>query len=210
VSVALLPVLEGRRCRLRMLRPGDAPALQRHADDREVWFNLFDGFPHPYTLDEARQWCGGGWRAGGDVFGIETGPGHFRAARSEGGRDRAQAAADHGVPVAPEIVGCIGAQPLALAGRSCNAEVGWWIGRALWGRGIAPEALALFTAWVWRERPQLTRLQATIYARNARSQRVAEKAGYVRESLMPRSILKAGQVIDAVCWAAYRPDPQPA
>ena len=66
------------------------------------------------------------------------------------------------------------------------------------------EALGVFVPWLWRERPALTRLAATIYARNRRSMRVAEKAGWVRESLQPRSIVKAGEILDAVVYATYR------
>jgi RimJ/RimL family protein N-acetyltransferase len=172
-----LPVLQGDRFRLRPLLPSDAPSLQRHADDREVWFNLFDGFPSPYTLADAERWCGGAWREAGDVLGIE---------------------------VDGAVAGVIGGRALRDAGRQCNAELGWWIGRAFWGRGIVPRALTLFTDWTWRQRPALTRLQATIYARNARSQRVAQKAGWVHEGLLRQSIVKDGSVLDAQLWATYR------
>jgi len=172
------PILVGKRCVLRELRPADAPSLQRHADDEAVWINLFEGFPHPYTMDDAHAWCGGGWRDMGDVLGIE---------------------------VDESIVGCIGAMPQTAPGRACNAEVGWWIGRACWGRGIAAEALALFTPRVFDARPRLARLTDTIYARNPRSMRVAEKAGWVREGYAPRSVVKAGVVIDSVLYATYRP-----
>ncbi|MBC7468843.1 MAG: hypothetical protein H7322_05905 [Ramlibacter sp.] len=52
------PTLAGSRSVLRALRAGDAPALQRHADDEAVRGNLFEGFPGPYTLADAQAWCG--------------------------------------------------------------------------------------------------------------------------------------------------------
>ena len=103
-----------------------------------------------------------------------------------------------------DAAGRLAASAFAAPGRACNAEVGWWIGRALWGRGLVVEALGVFVPWLWRERPALTRLAATIYARNRRSMRVAEKAGWVRESVQPRSIVKAGEILDAVVYATYR------
>ena len=36
-------------CLLRPLVAADAPALARHANDRLVWQNLRDRFPHPYS-----------------------------------------------------------------------------------------------------------------------------------------------------------------
>ena len=38
----------------------------------------------------------------------------------------------------------------------CNAEVGYWIGQAHWGRGITSEALQLVTDWAWDAQPALT------------------------------------------------------
>ena len=54
-------VLALERCVLRPWRAGDERALAKHANDREVWRNLRDAFPHPYTEDDARSWialCG--------------------------------------------------------------------------------------------------------------------------------------------------------
>src|SRR5918911_1884990 len=43
-------------CRIRSWRVGDAAALARHANNRAVWLNLRDRFPHPYTLEDAAAW----------------------------------------------------------------------------------------------------------------------------------------------------------
>ena len=55
--------------------------------------------------------------------------------------------------------------------------VGYWIGRAYWGRGIASEALKAFLDRV-RERP----LFAHVARHNAGSIRVLEKCGFTRAS----------------------------
>ena len=52
-----VPTLAGTRCTLRALGAADAPSLQRHADDPAVAYNLFDGFPQPYTPELALEWC---------------------------------------------------------------------------------------------------------------------------------------------------------
>jgi len=41
---------------LRSWRSGDEDSLVRHADDRDVWINPRDRFPHPHTRDDARAW----------------------------------------------------------------------------------------------------------------------------------------------------------
>jgi RimJ/RimL family protein N-acetyltransferase len=88
----------------------------------------------------------------------------------------------------------------------CNAEVGYWIGRALWGRCIGSEALSLITAWGWAQGPaDLTRLYAPIFGFNTGSQAVARRCGYVLEGVLKHSAIKAGRIIDRVIYASYRP-----
>ena len=53
-------------------------------------------------------------------------------------------------------------------------EVGYWIGREHWGKGVASRALAIFLTEV-DERP----LHAHVAAHNAGSIRVLEKCGFV-------------------------------
>ena len=42
--------------KLRAWRTGDEPSLARYANNRKVWINLRDTFPHPYTVDHAAAW----------------------------------------------------------------------------------------------------------------------------------------------------------
>ncbi len=57
--------------------------------------------------------------------------------------------------------------------RGDTREVGYWLGREFWGRGIATEALALFLRG-YRTRP----LYAGVASHNAGSIRVLEKCGF--------------------------------
>lgn len=181
-----VPTLQGERCLLRALVPADAASLQRHADNANVWRNLFEGFPRPYTLAEAEAWCSRDANSG--AFGYVW-----------------------GIVVDGEVIGCAGLAPHGGWLR-CNAEAGYWIGEAWWGRGIASDALRQVTDWAFAALPELTRIFAPIFAWNEASQAVARNSGYVREGSMPRSAIKDGRVIDRVVWAAYRPDapPRPA
>ena len=178
-----LPTLSGQRCILRALVPDDAPSVQRHADDPAVAYNLFDGFPQPYTLDEAEAWCRDGHR--------QPSMGHV-----------------WGIAVQGEVAGCISVAPQSGL-YACSAVIGYWIGRAHWRRGITSEALALVTTWAWPALPQITRLWMPIYARNVGSQAVARKAGYALEGRMPLAVRKAGHAIDAVHYGCTRPGTAP-
>ena len=52
------------RCRLRPFREGDQPSIARYANNRRIWINLRDRFPHPYTLADADAWIRRGGRSG--------------------------------------------------------------------------------------------------------------------------------------------------
>jgi len=41
---------------LRAWRESDASALAQHANNPNVWRNMSDRFPHPYTQDIAEHW----------------------------------------------------------------------------------------------------------------------------------------------------------
>ena len=43
------------RCGVRSFRDADATAIAPHANNRKVWLQLRDRFPHPYTIDDARE-----------------------------------------------------------------------------------------------------------------------------------------------------------
>jgi ribosomal-protein-alanine N-acetyltransferase len=176
---APLPVLQGERCLLRALVPADAPALMRHADNREVARRMFDGFPSPYTAAAARAWAGEEANSGrfGDVWAIE---------------------------VDGALVGCAGLRQ-DKGWLRCNAELGYWLGQAYWRRGIASDATRQIVDWAFAVKPELTRIYAGIFADNEGSMAVARHCGFMREGVLKQSAIKDGKVIDRVLWAAYRP-----
>src|SRR4051812_43111853 len=46
--------LQLQSCVIRPWSLDDAAAVQRYANNRGIWQNLRDAFPHPYTLEHAR------------------------------------------------------------------------------------------------------------------------------------------------------------
>ena len=43
-----------KTCEVRSWRAGDLGSLVAYANNRHVWINLRDRFPHPYTAREGR------------------------------------------------------------------------------------------------------------------------------------------------------------
>ncbi len=44
------------KCVIRPWQRGDELSLVRHANNWNVWINLRDRFPHPYTMTDAHAW----------------------------------------------------------------------------------------------------------------------------------------------------------
>src|SRR5690606_15371762 len=149
------------------------PSLVRHANDRNVWLNLRDRFPHPYTPADAGNW-------------IEL---------TRGVTPQTTFA----IEVGGEAVGGIGLERHKDIER-LSAEIGYWLGRAFWGRGIMSRALSAATRYGFEEMG-LIRIFAVPFVRNAPSCRVLEKGGYIREAVMRRSAIKDGVILDQALYA---------
>jgi ribosomal-protein-alanine N-acetyltransferase len=81
-----------------------------------------------------------------------------------------------------------------------TAMLGYAIGRAWWGRGIATEAARAAKIWAI-ETFDLLRIWASTDARNIRSRRVLEKLGMQLEELrVGNHVGRAGEVIDEVVY----------
>jgi len=85
-----------------------------------------------------------------------------------------------------------------------SAEIGYWLGESVWGRGIVTEALQAVTAQAFQQF-DLTRIYALPFADNRASVRVLEKAGYMLEGHLRRSAIKDGTIRDQLLYAAYKP-----
>jgi ribosomal-protein-alanine N-acetyltransferase len=160
-------------CEVRSWRTTDVEALVRHANNRNIWINLRDAFPHPYTKRDARD--------------------YIRSVRQRCPETMFAIAVDD------EAVGSIG---FVLRGdvERVSAEIGYWLAEPFWGRGIATEALVALTKHAI-DTHALTRVYALPYAWNAASCRVLEKAGYVLEARLRRSAIKDGRITDQFQYA---------
>src|SRR3989442_14576983 len=143
----LIMELKLTRCTLRPWRVGDEASLVRNANNRRVWRNL-SRLPHPYTTADAHAWIA---------------------------RASAQSpVTDFAITVDGEAVGGIGVE----LGREVfhrSAEIGYWLGEAHWGRGIATEAVRALTEYAFGTF-DLCRLQAGRFGGDPGAPRVRAKA----------------------------------
>jgi RimJ/RimL family protein N-acetyltransferase len=160
-------------CDVRSWEAGDCESLAKYANNRNIWVNLRDRFPHPYTRRDAREFIR-----------------HARGVSPE---------TAFAIAVNGEAVGGIGFMLQSDVER-VSAEIGYWLGEPFWGRGIATEALAAVTKYAI-DTFALTRVYALPFAWNVGSCRVLEKCGYVLEGRLRRSAMKDGQIVDQLQYA---------
>lgn len=80
-----------------------------------------------------------------------------------------------------EVVGQVSVKPLLTD--PAIGEMGYWIGRQYRGKGFASAAVRLLAEDIYED-GIYERLQLNMDVNNVASQRVAEKAGFVREGLL--------------------------
>lgn len=163
-------------CVLREWRASDKLALRHHADNRKVWRNMDDTFPHPYTAADADAWI---------AIAAQPGPSRHLAIEVDG-----------------EAAGGIGVLAGGGVSRRCG-RFGYWLGEAVWGRGVATAAARAFAQHVFGT-TDFVRLEARVYAWNPASARVLAKAGFALESVQPRSVLKDGELIDSALFVRLK------
>ena len=163
-------------CIVRDYRLDDRSALARQANNRNVWANLRDMFPHPYTEEHAEAWL---------AYATQAEP-----------------MSNFAIEIDGAFAGGIGLRLQQDVDR-VSAELGYWLGEAFWGRGAATAAIQAFVPWAL-DRFQLERIYATPFHWNAGSIRALEKASFNKEGVMRRAALKDGVVADLPLYARYR------
>ena len=177
-AIARQPSLDTVRLLLRPLTSADAVAVQRLAGDREVASTTLN-IPHPYPDGAAELWIGTlpqAYDCGeAVVFGI---------ALHDGG----------------ELVGTCG---LRLELPHARAEIGYWVGREYWGRGVATEAARAVIDYAFT-RLGVRRVYAHFYTRNPASGAVMRKLGMTHEGKLRGHVLKWGVFEDIELYGVLR------
>lgn len=102
------------------------------------------------------------------------------------------------VDAADRVLGACGIHRIEL--RNGVAELGYWVRTSATRQGVATSATRQLCEWSFRERG-LHRLEILVSAENLSSQRVAQKAGGVREGVLRERILLHGRRHDCELWS---------
>lgn len=127
------------RLLLDKLIPEDTPRLAALGNNRQLWKNLSDRMPHPYTEEDGANFIG--YTASKPTFAVR-----LRISRT--------------------LIGVVGIMQKEDIER-INGELGYWIGEPYWGKGYATEAVAAVILrksltvvgrpWEWMSKPLRSR-----------------------------------------------------
>ena len=161
----------------RTWRSRDVEALCKHANNPNVWKNLLDRFPHPYTRRDAERWI-------------------------ELNHATLSAPLNFAIELDGEAIGGVGVDRRKDV-HAGTGEIGYWVAEPFWGRGIATAAVRFIDDYAFRAFPFI-RLQAALFAENAASARVLEKAGYTLEGRLRHAYTKNGHTGDLLIYGLLR------
>ncbi|WP_212004650.1 GNAT family N-acetyltransferase [Chitinophaga sp. HK235] len=164
--------------KLRKLTATDNTELARMANNKLIWNNLRDRFPHPYSLEDA------------DFF--------INLVKDE------DPCYNFAIEYNGKLAGVITLMPQEDVYRR-NAEIGYWIGQEFWGKQIITQAITLITDYGFKSL-QLKRIFTGIFEYNPASMRALEKNGYEKEGIARQSIYKNGQYWNEHKYAKLNPD----
>lgn len=162
--------------RLRPWTVADATSLSKYGNDDGIAGFMTDAFPHPYTIEAAERFIN---------FAMQHSPTRIFALEVEG-----------------EAAGGIGLHPQEDVHRR-NAELGYWLGRPFWGKGIITDAIRQMVTYGF-ENLAIDRIFARPFGNNTASQRVLEKAGFNLEARLQGTIYKNGEYLDELFYAIRR------
>ncbi|HKY26514.1 MAG TPA: GNAT family N-acetyltransferase [Pyrinomonadaceae bacterium] len=160
----------------------DKPALLEHLHSKDV-YNTTLTIPHPYSEADADWWL------------------QRRVAHNKKqGKPVSFAIRD----VTSNLIGVVSADNLEL-GMTHKAEIGYWLARDYWGKGIMTAAVKAYVRYAFDELG-LLKLLAHTFESNTGSIRVLERSGFKLEGRLRKHFRKDGNLLDARIYGLLEED----
>lgn len=107
-----------------------------------------------------------------------------------------------GISVNNKIVGSI-TLDRGKGPNRCKVELGYVLAKSHWGKGVATQAVIEALREAFHD-PIITRVEAYVDPQNIASQRVLEKAGFLKEGLIRRCTIQKDEVKDRFLYSFVR------
>ncbi|KAK9289176.1 hypothetical protein L1049_017650 [Liquidambar formosana] len=104
-------------------------------------------------------------------------------------------------------IGFISFMPASTECDRCRGVISYALGKKYWGQGITTVAVKKTVSIVFEEFPHVERVEGFVNVENKESQRVLEKAGFLKEGVLRKYIIVKGKTIDVVMYSLLSADP---
>lgn len=173
-----MKLAENKKFTLRTIQKGDEFDLAKNINDKTISRNTAT-IPYPYKLKDSKEWVGKYLKNQ-----KKKEPGEISLA----------------IVINGEVAGSIGLHKII---KNHKAEIGYWLARKHWGKGIVSEAVKLVTDYGFKKL-KLRRIYGGVYSFNPPSMRVLEKNGYQCEGIMRKDAKKGKEYFDAHLFAKIK------
>ncbi len=173
-----VPTIVTKRFILRPHTKFDAQTLARNINDRMIARNTMR-IVYPYRLKNAKEWI---------------------AKLTKDARKKQPTWRHFAIDIGGEVVGGIGFDGIEPAHK---AELGYWLARKYWGRGIMTEAVRAVVRYGFTTL-RFKRISAYTLTFNTSSQRVLKKNGFKQEGYLRENVKKNGRFVDSYLYAKTR------
>lgn len=163
---------------LRPYKKEDEVSLARNINDRTIYRNTLM-IPYPYTLKDAKEW-------------IEK--------NLKENKKKQPAEINFAIDINNEVVGGIGFRAII---KNHQAEIGYWLTRKYWNKGIMTLAIQKATKFGF-EKIKFRRIYALVFPFNKASMRILEKNGYKLEGILRKDIKKDNKFLDDYLFAKVK------
>jgi RimJ/RimL family protein N-acetyltransferase len=173
-----MKIAENKRFILRSIQKGDEFDIAKNIDDRIISRNTAT-IPYPYKLKDAKDWIGK----------------YLKNRQKKNPKEISFA-----IIIDGEIVGSIGIHNIE---KKHKGEIGYWLARKHWGKGIMPEAVEIVTDYGFKKL-KLKRICGYVYSFNLPSMKVLEKNGYKSEGILKKDVKKGNKLFDKHVYAKVK------
>ena len=163
------------KVQIRPWKPEDANSLAAICNNKKIWLNVRDAFPHPYTVGNAVEWIS---------FTHTQWPIRNMA-----------------VTYNDDVAGSIGVVSKEDVYRK-NIEIGYFLGEIFWGKGIATTAVGLLLEYI-KSNFDVIRIYAEVFGHNVASMKVLEKNGFHLEGIRKKAVIKNNVIMDDYVWVKF-------
>ncbi len=146
----------------------DAEPLARLANNKKIFDNVRDHFPHPYTKEDAIEFI--------ERVSLEEPILTFSIRFEE------------------TFAGVIMLFPQTDVYKH-SYELGYWLGEPYWNKGIVSRAIQIMLKYAFEELGG-TRIFAAVFGYNAASMKVLEKNGFQKEGVLRKAVFKNQVFVD--------------